>query len=121
MLRLQQVPLVGYRPYTATSRRLSAPVGLGQVSSSLSPAVLGVGLAIDAGLSGIVSWVGFYAGNNARGLLSVLGYGVGVVGALGVLGAVLEGGALLFGKVPNSSTVKAPAAPAASEAVTVPA
>jgi hypothetical protein len=110
MLRLQSVPLVSYRPYPAVVvRHALAPAP--KMGQPMPPVAMGVRVLLDVGISGIISWVGFYTGKNARGLLSILGYGVGIIGGLDALGALFE--VVIMGKTPSDPYVQAPAPSAA--------
>lgn len=88
--------MIAYRPhvrlpaYQLPAPRAQAPVlagpQLGQVWNSIGPVPSLVGAAIGAGSA----WVGWTVGKEKRGFLSVTGYVVAVVGALGALGGTFN-------------------------------
>lgn len=87
-------PAPVWRPAAKSMGQGGAALALGAVP------VLFAG-AMSAGLG----WVGFTTGARERGLLSILGYVFGAVGALGAVGGALSGLLLLTGAafIPESN------------------
>lgn len=86
---------VGFRPLSISPLR-SRTIGQftpAQAKGTWKGAFDAGATLLDASFGAGAAWVGFYTGSNASGLLSVLGYVVGVGGALrsalDVLGLVL--------------------------------
>lgn len=100
-----------WRPVPLTVHRMAVPARkMGQSAgiAALGAIPLLVGGAIGAG----VAWVGFSAGSHSRGLLAVLGYGLGIVGALTALGGVASAALWIAGvSVVDSAVQKAPQLP----------
>lgn len=82
-----------FAPAVARGRAVPAVERLGQ--STAGVAALGaVPLLLGAALGAGTAWVGFSTGSRESGILSILGYLVGSLGALAALGGTL--GALLW-------------------------
>src|SRR5262245_11637874 len=122
----------GYAPtYT---RRLS-PVRLSQAApvpgsppapeappSRLTPTLIRTaitgGLVIETALGAAGAWVGLYTGENAKGLLKVLGYTVGAVSAVSGVVSLAELVIYLFKGLPISEVPVGPAVQQAAVPIT---
>lgn len=118
---MQPIPLVGapsFHPRAPIWRPANVPaVAPTSKLGQLGP-VQGVGTAallVGTGLSAGVAWAGFYAGSKAKGFLSILGYGVGVLGGLSAVGGLFATIAWIVGTnavnqaAPNPGYVSLPA------------
>lgn len=74
---------------------MSGPAKRPEMGQATGIAAFGAfGLLLAAAIGAGTAWVGFSTGQREKGLLQVLGYGIGSLGALGALGGTI--GALLW-------------------------
>src|SRR5262245_35225805 len=108
------------------SRRLS-PIRLSQATpaptpapSKLNPGVIRTaiagGLVVETTLGAAGAWVGLFTGQHAKGLLSILGYGIGAISAISGVVSLAElviflAKGMPIPQIPAGPAVQQPAVP----------
>src|SRR5437867_4336932 len=96
---LGQVPLASPLAYRPPSYRPPFALANGpQMGQKGTIAAMGaVPLLVGTAVSGGVAWIGFTVGSKNTGVLSVVGYAFGVLGALGAVGGLTATALWLLG------------------------
>lgn len=77
-----------------------APMKLGQTANQVKTAAASF-MMVPAAIAGLTSYVGFRLGSQDHGIPSLLGYTVGVLGALGAIGSLLLSAGIMRIPIPT--------------------
>jgi hypothetical protein len=87
---------ISYRPANFLSARR---MPLGQLTPGEAKAVAIGGSIVGAAFSGATAWVGIWTGQRATGFLSVLGWVIGIGGAIGAGLSLIDAALLATGTI----------------------
>jgi hypothetical protein len=88
---------ISYHPANMLSARR---MPLGQLTPGQEKAVAIGGSLLSGAFSGATAWVGIWTGQRATGFLSVLGWVIGIGGAIGAGLSLIEAALLATGTIP---------------------